>query len=53
MALYRAIRKGQSSDGVWRQPGEEFSDSGPQGRWMELIGEPEKAPRKPKEQPTE
>lgn len=37
MAQYRALSRGQSSDGRWRQPGEKFTDDGPKGAWMQEI----------------
>lgn len=37
MAQYRALSRGQSSDGRWRQPGERFTDEGPKGAWMQEV----------------
>lgn len=37
MARYRALTRGQSIDGRWRQPGETFEQDGPKGAWMQEI----------------
>ncbi|AOR77222.1 hypothetical protein [Novosphingobium resinovorum] len=37
MTQYRAITRGQSSDGRWRQAGEVFNDDGPKGAWMQEL----------------
>jgi hypothetical protein len=40
MPRYRALARGQSADGTWRQPGEVFETDAPVGKWMEPLDEP-------------
>lgn len=37
MARYKAIIKGESPVGCWREPGDVFETDAPQGKWMELL----------------
>lgn len=37
MRRYRALLRGQTPDGTWRKPGEEFVTDAPKGAWMEAL----------------
>jgi hypothetical protein len=46
MARYRATQRGQTPDGNWHDPGDEFETDAPKGLWMELIEEDKPKPVK-------
>lgn len=47
MPSYRAIRRGQTPDGVWHEPGDVFSTDARKGMWMEALDpEEEEKPRR-------
>jgi hypothetical protein len=48
MAEYRALRRGQKSDGSWVDEGEVFETDQPKGIWMEALEPEALEPDKPR-----
>ncbi|WP_341896458.1 hypothetical protein [Sphingobium sp. YR657] len=48
---YRAIKRGQTPDGVWHEPGDMFTTDAPEGNWMQPLDEQGRPIEKEKKAP--